>query len=1097
MNEHATIQGVTAMTSNNQVLQALKELGPFYYQPNPGNMGDHLIAHATREFFRKNSLPFSPFFMETLQRSEPFPLVYGGGGPFVPYYGMVPEIMRLLANPAVSRVVILPSSFYQCDEVAELLDERVTVFCREERSFRYLSRLNRRARVLLAHDMAFTLDARQAVRNLPEEILNDPEFREKAALAGEGLHLLEDGRKALLFLRTDAEAGPESRQARECCKSFDLSGLARGSTVDEERGRFYSGLFLHCLDQADVVLTDRLHGAIGAYLLGKETWLLDNSYGKISGVYDFSMKGDSRTTLLQGLEKFPYADLIAPLSYRCGKTEEEEGAPEDGVEKPDRKKIKILVGICSAQGYSERRNAVRETWLSHPHPDVKCMFFLGGDVPEKERKDTVGLDAPDSYNALPRKVLAFFRHALEHEDFDWLFKCDDDTFLDLSRLPELVDDRYGIIGDEMLGRRMAPSGGAGYLLSRRTVEKLVSPAFAGRVPCSGAEDLIFGKLALETGAVPHATPRLFMSNTRYPAPGNSTVSAHWCSPELLHALETLRHDSPVTAYRGRHEHWQDELLFYRNGVFRRRRSDCYGWWNLGADNVLTLRWKVWRTEQLSWRNGAFVGSTVRLERMEGMPSLWELARKEGGDGMGKVKKAEARTEYIHAGCGDRFLEGWLNVDLPHYDLTVPLPWEDGTVKALFLEHVAEYLSPVGLVDFLKEAWRVLKPGGVLRLAFTDTGRLAAEAPIAWRRFLRGRSGLSPLPGYELEALIGREGQQSFWSEDSLSGMLKLAAFSVSIHEPGQSAVTELCGLERKEARPEFPFELLGRRCLEAQKPPGNAAPLACPACAGRKSVSSSSELREEDMGVFVSPYFSKGQRTGNRLFQIAAVYAHALRHGLECRIPWRYEEITGRLYEMLGPETAACPPGGEKGPVAYREKRFSYDPIPAAVRQGRMAGYFQSEKYFSDQEKEIRKLYARLAAPRREGEAGVHVRLGDYQKLSHQYHSPDAGFLEEAFRRLSDNVRTLHIFSDSPRQALELVYTVPGASRFELVINEEDVLPALRTMSGMQELVVSCSSYSWWGAWLGNQEKVMIQKKWFIGEISDYEDVYRPGWTRL
>jgi exopolysaccharide biosynthesis predicted pyruvyltransferase EpsI len=208
MNEHATIQGVTAMTSNNQVLQALKELGPFYYQPNPGNMGDHLIAHATREFFRKNSLPFSPFFMETLQRSEPFPLVYGGGGPFVPYYGMVPEIMRLLANPAVSRVVILPSSFYQCDEVAELLDERVTVFCREERSFRYLSRLNRRARVLLAHDMAFTLDARQAVRNLPEEILNDPEFREKAALAGEGLHLLEDGRKALLFLRTDAEAGP-------------------------------------------------------------------------------------------------------------------------------------------------------------------------------------------------------------------------------------------------------------------------------------------------------------------------------------------------------------------------------------------------------------------------------------------------------------------------------------------------------------------------------------------------------------------------------------------------------------------------------------------------------------------------------------------------------------------------------------------------------------------------------------------------------------------------------------------------------------------------------------------------------------------------
>lgn len=123
--------------------------------------------------------------------------------------------------------------------------------------------------------------------------------------------------------------------------------------------------------------------------------------------------------------------------------------------------------------------------------------------------------------------------------------------------------------------------------------------------------------------------------------------------------------------------------------------------------------------------------------------------------------------------------------------------------------------------------------------------------------------------------------------------------------------------------------------------------------------------------------------------------------------------------------------------------------------------------------------------------------MGDYMKYRQKFQIPDTDFLEEAFGRLSGNIRTLHVFSDSPRQALNLVASVPAASRFELVLNEEGVLPALRSMSAMQELVISCSTFSWWAAWLGQQEKVMVQKKWFVGEISDYEDVYRHGWTRL
>lgn len=125
----------------------------------------------------------------------------------------------------------------------------------------------------------------------------------------------------------------------------------------------------------------------------------------------------------------------------------------------EKKKVSILVGICSGQGLEERRNAVRDSWLRHPQKGVECLFFIGGEAAEEERGDTVGLDAPDTYNGLPAKVLAFFRYGLEHYDFDWIFKCDDDTYLDLSRLPELADSRYGLIGDVLLGERKAPSGG--------------------------------------------------------------------------------------------------------------------------------------------------------------------------------------------------------------------------------------------------------------------------------------------------------------------------------------------------------------------------------------------------------------------------------------------------------------------------------------------------------------------------------------------------------------------------------------------------------------------------------------------------------------
>lgn len=580
----------------------------------------------------------------------------------------------------------------------------------------------------------------------------------------------------------------------------------------------------------------------------------------------------------------------------------EKSSPEGSSE---RSKWAILVGICSEHGYSERREAVRATWLKHSQEGVECLFFLGGEVPEGERNDTVGLDVSDDFSSKPNKVLSFFRYALKYYAFDWLFKCDDDTYVDLSRLPELADPRYGIVGDMLMEKRGVPSGGAGYLLSREIVEKIVAQ---GDLSSTGAEDMIFDKLVLDSDLVPHITPRLCMSNDDYPGEHNDKVSAQGCNPELMCMLELLRHGSPDTVCKGEHPHWKDELLFYKEGVFRRRSSSCYGWWSVSPYNNLILRWKIWGEEQLLWNGETFCGNELEIRPAS------ECAK----------------------GCEDSSL-------------------------------------------------------------FSFCGR----SPEEWTVNIE-RAGVSERLG--------------------------------AIH-----------GLEN----------------------------------------------------VCVAPLFFEGLRTGNRLFQIAAVYAHALRHGLECRVPWRSEAQTRRLYELLGTDALACPDGGYFDPVIYREPNFSYDPIPARIRQGRLNGYFQSEKYFADYEEEIRRLYARLKAPRRKNEAGVHVRMGDYLNMPEKFRSPDATFLEEALDRLSRGICKLHIFSDSPRQALALVRSLPASRRFELVLNEEDTLGALRSMSGVQELVMSCSSYSWWAAYLGEPDQVIVQKDWFTGEISDYQDVYRDQWTKV
>lgn len=247
-------------------------------------------------------------------------------------------------------------------------------------------------------------------------------------------------------------------------------------------------------------------------------------------------------------------------------------------------------------------------------PGIRPLFFIGGNANLIDEPDVVVVNASDEYAFLPSKVLAFFRHALLHEKFDWLFKCDDDTYVAMHRLAELAECDHDLVGNHhFLTTKHYASGGAGYMLSRRYVEILVNES---QIPAKGSEDLLLTKAALAKGARAHPSKRLLWDGSNFPRPGNSVVTAHWLSPEKLRAIHTVMHSEPERCYTVRHCHWRDQLSLFGNGYYARNATGCLGRWEETESKFLQLRWFDWGTETVEVEGRCWQNNKMRLTPAE-------------------------------------------------------------------------------------------------------------------------------------------------------------------------------------------------------------------------------------------------------------------------------------------------------------------------------------------------------------------------------------------------------------------------------------------------------------------------------------------------
>ncbi|MEX0670170.1 MAG: methyltransferase domain-containing protein [Pirellulales bacterium] len=84
------------------------------------------------------------------------------------------------------------------------------------------------------------------------------------------------------------------------------------------------------------------------------------------------------------------------------------------------------------------------------------------------------------------------------------------------------------------------------------------------------------------------------------------------------------------------------------------------------------------------------------------------------------------TPLLNLGCGRRRHPDWTNADLVPsaadvlaVDLRRPLPFAAASFTAVYASHVIEHLAPVEADRLLREAHRVLAPGGIVRIVVPD------------------------------------------------------------------------------------------------------------------------------------------------------------------------------------------------------------------------------------------------------------------------------------------------------------------------------------------------------------------------------------------
>lgn len=177
----------------------------------------------------------------------------------------------------------------------------------------------------------------------------------------------------------------------------------------------------------------------------------------------------------------------------------------------------------------------------------------------------------------------------------------------------------------------------------------------------------------------------------------------------------------------------------------------------------------------------------------------------------------------------------------------------------------------------------------------------------------------------------------------------------------------------------------------------------------------------------------------------------------------------------------------------------------AQMRDGQIPDvYLQSEKYFAPYRNEVRQMFGQGIVHRSIPKVALHIRRGDYLKASEfhvnlwqtdYYKQAIELFPDEEFLVFCKDRQNTEIDRADHAWCVEnLLPLLKGRGKMydPATATETDDLNA---MASCKSLIGANSTFSWWAAYLGGHEKVVMPKQWFTDGVIRCDLL--DEWTQL